>query len=235
MAWPKGKPRKSQLPDEVLKAQEERKAAESQQAQELVDRTFKDIKDSGDPVDKKLYAAQYEDNYTTYDWEKENPVRVPSHVLDANPGMRFRWRALDAKTGRLRSGDRHHGWKVYNTTGHPDGLSYGGDLVLCYMPEERAASYNRSTAEASSRQVRDMQEQQLTAIDRAAGELKRAGIEYEVFQPGRQQSGAPAVGISVGARKFGGKTQYRGYHPEELQEIAAKAAEERRKNKVYST
>jgi hypothetical protein len=236
MAWPKGKPRKSELPDVTLRQLEEKAAADVKQADALVDAAFADIKTSGDPADKKLYAAQYDEKYTGYEWEQDSPIQVPSEIREANPGMRFRYRAIDPSTNRLRHGDEYHGWQVAKSQKYPDGRKYGGDLILCFQPEERAASYNRATAEASSRQVRDMQEQQVAAIDRAAGELKRAGIDYEVFQPGREGAGgSPATGISVGARKFGGKTSYRGYHPEQLKEMAAKASEERRKNKVYST
>lgn len=234
MGWPKGVPRKP-ITDAEHKAKEEVVQTQQKQAQELVDTAFEGIKGSGDPADKKLYAAQYDSKYTSYEWEQDNPMKVPREIAEANPGMRFRYRAIDPATGRMRQGDEYHGWQVYKSGKYPDGRKFGGDTILCFQPEERAAAYNRATADASSRQVRDMQEQQLTAIDRAASELKAAGIDYEVFQPGRQQSGVPAVGITVGARQFKGRTQYRGYNPDQLREMAAKSSEERRKNKKYFT
>lgn len=234
MGWPKGVARKPAT-DEVLKAKEEKVAVEQQQAQDLKDRVFEGIKGSGDPEDKKLYGAAYSESASSYEWEQDNPIQVPKEIKSSNPGMRFRYRAIDPATNRLRSGDEYHGWQVYKSGKYPDGRKFGGDTILCFQPEERAAAYNRYTQDQSSRQVRDMQEQQLTAIERAGSELRSAGIDYEIFQPGSKTDGAPPVGITVGARKFGGKTQYRGYHPEQLKEMAAKASEDRKKNRKYFT
>ena len=239
MGWPKGKSRKPVVTDTESHVKEATARQQKQEADALVDKAFEKIKHSGDPQDKLLYGMQYDANASSYEWESQNPIKVPKDILEANPGMRFRWRAEDTKSNTLRKGDEYNGWQVYKSSKHPNGKKYGGDLVLCAMPEERARSYNKYTQDLSTQQVRDTQDRAMEALDRAGHELP----EFESFQPGRKIDGsnAPAAGISVGAsksrdRRTGAiKEQHRGYHPEEIKERVIKATEERKKGRKYYT
>lgn len=247
---PKGKPRKVdpvQLQEAAHQQHEENQAVGRQEANEFTDQVFAGIKHSGDPQDKELLGAMYDDRYARHAWDATNPVEVPPDIIQANPNARFKWRAKDEKAGTLRKGNHYDGWQRYESKGYPEGLTYGGDLILCFMPQEMADARNRHYQEESSRQVRDMQELQLEAIDRAATDLRAQGVEFETLEPGSQfQSetgrGAPKypTGIKVGPsvltdRKTGRKIeQYRGYHPDQVTEMAARRQEDRSRNKRYS-
>lgn len=243
MAWPKGIPRKpiNQLTDEQAGAVEATATVEKQEADALVDTAFADIKDSGDPDDKALYGAMYDRDFSSQTWEKTNPIAVPDEIRRANPGMRFRYRALDPATGELRKGDNYDGWQVYKSTKHPDGKRYGGDTILAMMPEELAEQRNERYQQESTDRVKDLQESQIAAIDRAGAELRAGGAEVAAFDPGYKVEGAGLpTGIAIGARRMPNKKtgkveeQFRGYHPEELREKSARAAEDRAKKRSYS-
>ena len=248
MSWPKGVPRKPKAdsPDtgEVREATEQAKL-DTVAAQDAVEEVaFGGIKDSGEPADKKLAAAYYDETYARSRWDADNPMAIPPDILKANPGMRFRYRAIDTKTGNLRGGDHYQGWQVYRSGKYPNGKVFGGDTILSFMPEEQAARINRDTQEASREQVRGLQEKQLSEVDRLLVVLKKHGIEGEHLGLGTSVQGdnrrSKPVGITIGAssvrdKKTGAvREQHRGYHPEELQEMAAKAAENRGKHRKYS-
>ena len=193
-----------------------------------------------DEFDKKLDHFQYE-NVSSYEWEQQNPLNVPREIKEAYPQFTFRYRAIDHRTQTLWRGKDYHGWQVFTDSKNPEGIKVGGDLVLCAMPNERAESYRKYVANLSTDQVRAMQESSLEAVDRAGSELRAKGVDFKAFNPGSQVTGrtggkSAPVGISVGAerdRKTGEPTsQHRGYPPEELQEMAAKAQEERDKNRT---
>ena len=222
MAWPKGVPRKKATGVPPPEATIEPRAS---------DPVFPHIATGADPHDKKLDYFQYDENASGYEWEKENPLKVPRKILEKYPGMRPRWRAIDPKTGSLRNGDLYQGWQVFHDSklGYPDGLKSGGDLVLALMPEERAEARNRHYQDMSTEQVRGIQEKQVSAVDRANAELRAAGADASV-------NAAITVGANRTRNKATGavKEVYRGYHPDQIAEMQAKAREDRGKDRAYS-
>ena len=221
MAWPKGKPRKQPKVEEP-------RPTEQEQAADLKDKVFQDIKHSGAPEDRLMYEMAYDEGVTSYEWESNNPIKVPADILKDNPGMRFRWRAVDPQTGGLRRGDEYQGWQVYKSSKHPSGKKFGGDLVLAAMPEERAEARNRKFQQESTDLIRSEQEKSVELGDRAA--LAAQSGDFAM-------SGQLLVGAGKVRDKRTGKVteQYRGYHPEELREMQAKAQESRRRGKKYFT
>ena len=158
--------------------------------------------------------------------------------------MRPRWRAIDPKTGGLRNGDLYQGWQVFKDSKYPNGLKSGGDLVLSFMPEDRAVARNLHYQEQSTEQVRGIQERQIDAIDRAAAELRAKGVDASSLVAGQTVTGddgrSTTVGVTVGASKTRNRAtgavteRYRGYHPEQVAEMRAKAKEDRSKDRAYS-
>ena len=221
MAWPKGVKRGPRVPVDP----------------NVVPSTPPVVDKVTDAVDRKLDFFQYSNEATSYEWEKENPINVPKDIQEKYPGLAFKWRAKDPKTG-LRRGNSYRGWQVFTDKTHPTGVEYGGDLVLCAMPEERAQGYRDYVQRQSTEQVRALQEEQLAQIERAGAELKDA--EFEALEPGRVVSNrgaqSPPVGISVGARELKqGSRQYRGMHPEEIAERVIKQKEQAARGRKYFT
>lgn len=250
--WPKGKPRKAidpvQAKEQAIEAGEAKQAVEKKQADKLVDETFQNIKHSGDPTDKNLYGAMYDETYSSQAWDSSNPMSVPPDIVKNNPGMRFYYRAADPKNpNHLRKGDHYNGWQRYNSNKYPNGYVVGGDLILSFMPEEAAQKINTRYQDESTERIRSMQQDQVEALDRAAAELSGKGVEFRISEPGsrfQSEDGRTAkypVGVTVGPsksrnRKTGQEIkQYRGYHPEELAELAAKTQEKRSRNRKIFT
>lgn len=222
MGWPKGKSRKqatAAVPPPETTVNEPRAS----------DPVFPHVATGADPHDKKLDYFQYDPEASGYEWEKENPLKVPRKILEKYPGMRPRWRAIDPKTGGLRNGDLYQGWQTFRDSKYPNGLKSGGDLILAFQPEDRAEARNRYFQEESTSRVREMQEQQIAAADRANAELRAAGVDASA-------TANIAVGVTRTKDKATGATRefYRGYHPEQLAEMKAKAKENRGKDRAYS-
>src|SRR3972149_3087065 len=233
MAWPKGVPRKKTVkllaynPEITGKTQAELDATTTEPR--ASDPVFPHVATGADPHDKKLDYFQYDPEASSYEWEKENPLKVPRAILERYPGMRPRWRAIDPKTGGLRNGDLYQGWQVFKDSKYPNGLKSGGDLVLSFMPEERAVSRNLHYQDMSTEQVKGIQEKQVTAVDRANAELRAAGTDASV-------NAAITVGANRTRNKATGavKEVFRGYHPDQIAEMQAKAREDRSKDRAYS-
>lgn len=224
MSWPKGVPRKPKQAETAVPPPET-----TVSEPRAVDPVFPHVATGADPHDKKLDYFQYDPEASGYEWEKENPLKVPRKILEKYPGMRPRWRAIDPKTGGLRNGDLYQGWQTFKDSKYPSGLKSGGDLILAFQPEERAEARNRYYQEESTSRVREMQEKQVAAVDRANAELRAAGVDAVA-------SANIAVGVTRTKDKATGATRefYRGYHPEQLKEMQAKARENRGKDRAYS-
>ena len=227
MAWKKGVPRRGYVPKvgNTPTVSSDPISTEPR----ATDPVFPHVATGADPHDKKLDYFQYDPEASGYEWEKENPLKEPSAILQKYPGMRPRWRAIDPKTGGLRNGDLYQGWQVFKDSKYPNGLKSGGDLVLSFMPEERAVSRNLHYEERSTEQVRNIQEKQVAEVDRANAELRAAGTDASA-------SAAITVGVSrITDKKTGAiREVYRGYHPEQIAEMQAKAKENRSKDRAYS-
>lgn len=198
------------------------------------------------PEERKLDYFQYSGDANSYEWEKENPLQVPKTIRERYPNLTFRWRAIDTKTGKLWRGKDYHGWQVFTDSKNPEGVKYGGDSVLAAMPNERAESYRLYVQNQSTDLVKSTQENQIEAMDRAASALRAKGVPYSSGEAGQQFSSSDGrtakypTGITIRASRTRNKRtgevreQYRGYHPEEITEMTAKAQEGRQRNKTYS-
>ncbi|KKL56382.1 hypothetical protein LCGC14_2245970 [marine sediment metagenome] len=196
-----------------------------------------------DQLDRKLDHFQYSGDANAYEWEKENLLQVPKTIRERYPQLTFRYRAIDSKTGNLRHGKDYHGWQVFTDRENPEGIKVGGDLVLGAMPNERAESYRLYVQRQSTDLVKGTQENQIEAMDRAAAELGPGAYSASPlghrFQSEDGRTAKYPAGIRIGGSRSRNKKtgevreQFRGYHPEEIERMAARTQEDRQRNRKH--
>src|SRR3990167_7093752 len=154
MAWKKGMPRKGYVPRVGNTPTVSLDPIPTEPR--ATDPVFPHVATGADPHDKKLDYFQYDPEASSYEWEKENVMKVPKKILEKYPGMHPHYRPIAPKTGGLRYGDLYQGWQTFkdSSLGYPDGYKIGGDLVLAFMPKERAAARNKYYQDMSTEQVR---------------------------------------------------------------------------------
>lgn len=236
MAWPKGVSRKdfnaartavaAGDAGALVEASAESTHQEKASERSIEDAAFKGIKNSGDPKDREMVAAMYDETYSRQSWQKSKPNQIPADVLAAMPNKRFRWRAVDEKAGTLRRGNHYDGWQKYTSKKYPNGLWAGGKLVLCFQPEAQAVARNERYEEESSQGLRDKQTESIELMEAAKSQssAKYGRITGEGIQLGAESTRNKKTGVVVRA--------YRGLSPKDF-ELMKKDAEKSR-GRAYS-
>lgn len=182
-----------------------------------------------DPVDRKLDHFSTTTDARQLDWweadQSLSPLHVPKEITDKYPDRRFHW---SSENKWKRNGKNYHGWQTFTNAEYPDGLKRGNESFLTWMPEERAARYNKYVARESGNRVRGQQDNQTEKVGRSTEEMKIEG--------GLTIGARPMTGMLVNGKFIpSGARGHRGYSPDQIKEAVAKAQESRAKNRKYYT
>lgn len=184
---------------------------------------------TADPLDRKLnHFLTTKDDRDLEWWEHDQTVSPldTSKFRAKHPDRRFRWTS-EKRWDRL--GKNYHGWQVYTDGEHPDGIKRGSDF-LTWMPEEKAARYNKYVSETSSSRVRNQQQSETEKRSRVAGLDGFSEVEG-----GLKIGSRPMTGMLVNGKFVPAGRGKRGYSLDELKEAHVKQQEQRAKGRKYFT